>query len=514
MATYSTEIEAAKGQDEVFEYMATFANALEWDPGVVEGESLTPGPARVGSVYRLGVRIAGRVVPFDYRVLELDRPRRVVLQATHGHMVSTDTITVEQNGSGSRGPVPRRARGARPAPGGVAPPRPVLRHHGGQRGRRAPHHVGMTRSRLSAVVDGVLEATVAGSFSRTGYAVRSRLEHWSPPADLTGRVVVVTGASSGIGQAAALELARLGATLWLVGRDKGRIEATARQARDLGRGAVVEPVELDLVDADALRAFAARVAARHDRLHALVHAAGALFPTYRRAPSGGELTVATAVVAPFELTWWLSPLLRRAGDATIVTVSSGGMYSQPFDLERLEMTPEDYRGHHRVRAGEAGPGRAVPRVGPTLGRRRCGQLRVAPGLGGHARTGQRAAHLRQARAIAPDARRRRRHGGLARGRRGQGSGSGPADDRGVLPRSAPARRVPPALDGPRRGSCGRAPAVGVVRGPRRPPGRAPHSIRTNRLSGRGDARPSDPDGQRPRGQCALLHRDHGFHRRR
>ena len=47
------------------------------------------------------MRIAGRVVPFDYRVLELDRPRRVVLQATHGHMVSTDTITVEQNGSGS-----------------------------------------------------------------------------------------------------------------------------------------------------------------------------------------------------------------------------------------------------------------------------------------------------------------------------------------------------------------------------------------------------------------------------
>ena len=202
----------------------------------------------------------------------------------------------------------------------------------------------MTRSRLSAIVDGALEATVVGSFSRTGCAVRSRLEHWSPPADLTGRVVVVTGASSGIGQAAALELARLGATLWLVGRDKGRIEATASQARDLGAGAVVEPVELDLVDADAVRAFATRIATRHDRLHALVHAAGALFPTYRRAPSGGELTVATAVVAPFELTWWLSPLLRRAGDATIVTVSSGGMYSQPFDLERLEMTPEDYRG--------------------------------------------------------------------------------------------------------------------------------------------------------------------------
>jgi carbon monoxide dehydrogenase subunit G len=102
VATYSTDIQAAKGQDEVFEYMATFSNAREWDPGVVDGETLTAGPAEVGSVYRLGVRLAGRVVRFDYKVLELDRPRRVVVQATHGHLVSTDTITVEAAGPGSR----------------------------------------------------------------------------------------------------------------------------------------------------------------------------------------------------------------------------------------------------------------------------------------------------------------------------------------------------------------------------------------------------------------------------
>jgi NAD(P)-dependent dehydrogenase (short-subunit alcohol dehydrogenase family) len=139
-------------------------------------------------------------------------------------------------------------------------------------------------------------------------------------------------------------MARLGATLWLVGRDKERIAATADQARALGSGAVVEAVELDIVDADAVHVFATRVAQRHERLHGLVHAAGALFPSRRRAPTGEELTVATALVAPFRLTWLLSPLLRRAADATIVTVSSGGMYSQPFDLQRLEMTPETYRG--------------------------------------------------------------------------------------------------------------------------------------------------------------------------
>jgi carbon monoxide dehydrogenase subunit G len=102
MATYSTQIDAAGGQDEVFEYQATITNAREWDPGVVDGVALTSGPVAVDSVFRLGVRVAGRVVPFEYRVLELDRPRRVVLQATQGHMTSTDTITVERAGAGSR----------------------------------------------------------------------------------------------------------------------------------------------------------------------------------------------------------------------------------------------------------------------------------------------------------------------------------------------------------------------------------------------------------------------------
>ena len=69
---------------------------------MADGESLSPGPAVVGSVYRLAVRIGGRVVPFDYRVVDIDRPRRVVLQARRAGIVSTDTITVESDGPCSR----------------------------------------------------------------------------------------------------------------------------------------------------------------------------------------------------------------------------------------------------------------------------------------------------------------------------------------------------------------------------------------------------------------------------
>ena len=207
--------------------------------------------------------------------------------------------------------------------------------------------------------------------------------------------------------------------------------------------------------------------AAHERLDVLVHAAGALYPTYRSAPDGGELTVATAVLAPFRLTWLLGPLLRRSGEANIVTVSSGGMYTQRFDLDRLEMPPDRYRGttaYARAKRAQV--------VLSHEWARRWGPDGVAsyashPGLGRHAGPGQRAAPLRPARAAAADPGAGGRHGGLAGGRRGPRAEHVRPVDRGVLPRPAPAWRAPSALDGPRPHRDRGPGAVGLVRVPHR-----------------------------------------------
>jgi carbon monoxide dehydrogenase subunit G len=102
MAIYRTQIDSPKGRDEVFEYLANFSNASGWDPGVTEARSLTSGSPELGSIYRLSVRVAGRHVPFDYRIIALDRPTRVVFRAEQSTMVSTDTITVNRAGAGSQ----------------------------------------------------------------------------------------------------------------------------------------------------------------------------------------------------------------------------------------------------------------------------------------------------------------------------------------------------------------------------------------------------------------------------
>ncbi len=191
------------------------------------------------------------------------------------------------------------------------------------------------------LADRALETSVVGSFSRAGYAIRSRLEPWPDPPRQAGRVHVVTGASSGIGAAVARRLGRLGAEVWVVGRDEARTEASADSVRAAGGRA--ESAIIDVTDPDAVATLCSRITARHDRLHGLVHAAGALSADYRTAADGMEMTVATAVVAPFRLTAMLAPLLE-AGAANIVTVSSGGMYTQRFDLENLVSRPDHYDG--------------------------------------------------------------------------------------------------------------------------------------------------------------------------
>lgn len=185
------------------------------------------------------------------------------------------------------------------------------------------------------ILDTVLEATVAGSFSRVGVLARRAAGGWTDPPRMDGKRVLITGASSGIGAAAADAIASLGASLWLVGRDRRRLEQVAERTSG-------HPVVADIVDSTQLESLASSVKEQAGQLDGLVHNAGALFPEYSRSADGIELTVATHVVAPFRLTNMLRPLL--ADPSVIVTVSSGGMYTAPLDLDQLEMGPDGYRG--------------------------------------------------------------------------------------------------------------------------------------------------------------------------
>ena len=190
---------------------------------------------------------------------------------------------------------------------------------------------------LARPVDAVLEASVAGSFSRVGIETRRRLAHWSPIQDMTGKSVVVTGATSGIGKAAAAGFVDAGATVALLGRDAARLAAAAQET------GAAETYLANLSDLADARRFVADFSAVHDRLDVLVHNAGALVPDYRRTPQGFEDTYASQVLAQHVITTGLLPLLQAAHGRVIV-VSSGGMYTQRLDADSVELGPEEFDG--------------------------------------------------------------------------------------------------------------------------------------------------------------------------
>ncbi|MCZ7527187.1 MAG: SDR family NAD(P)-dependent oxidoreductase [Acidimicrobiia bacterium] len=195
------------------------------------------------------------------------------------------------------------------------------------------------------LVDGLLEATVVGSFTKIGIEVRRRLEHWEDldQVSMAGKVVLITGASSGLGMAAARRLARMGASVRIVGRDPAKtVAARDAIASESGHDDVGVYVA-DLSSLDDVRSLVAEVLDREDRLDVLVNNAGALLAERRESVDGHEMSFATMVLGPFALTEGLLPLLERTGGARVVNVSSGGMYTQRLVVDDLE-SRTGYRG--------------------------------------------------------------------------------------------------------------------------------------------------------------------------
>lgn len=194
---------------------------------------------------------------------------------------------------------------------------------------------------IARAADLALEATVVGSFSRIGCRARAALFGWKehPPARLDGHVALVTGASSGLGEAAALGLADLGARVVLLGRSEERTMAARDRIIDATGNDAIEVVRADLADLAQVRAAAAEVTGRHDHLDLLVHNAGTLVHRHERTADGLEVTAQTHVVAPFLLTTLLLPLLDAAPDGRVVTVTSGGMYTARLDVDALDRPP-------------------------------------------------------------------------------------------------------------------------------------------------------------------------------
>lgn len=102
MARLHETLETTLPRAEAFAFVADFANAERWDPGVAWSRSLTPGLPVMGSAYELGVRMGRRVAPMEYRVALIQPDERVVLTGNGANVAAVDDIRFEPTSTGTR----------------------------------------------------------------------------------------------------------------------------------------------------------------------------------------------------------------------------------------------------------------------------------------------------------------------------------------------------------------------------------------------------------------------------
>ena len=152
---------------------------------------------------------------------------------------------------------------------------------------------------------------------------------------MTGKTVLVTGGTGGIGRATAIRLASMGARVGISGRDRVRTErAAAEIASESGNG-IVDAFAGDLSSQTEVRRIAAEVLAAYPRLDVLINNVGGFWSHRHVTADGLERTFALNHLAPFLLTSLLLERLKSSAPARIVTVSSGAQSMGEIDFDDL-----------------------------------------------------------------------------------------------------------------------------------------------------------------------------------
>jgi NAD(P)-dependent dehydrogenase (short-subunit alcohol dehydrogenase family) len=157
---------------------------------------------------------------------------------------------------------------------------------------------------------------------------------------MQNKLCLITGATSGIGKATAIELAKLGFDLILTGRNeiKGKDVSDSLIKKYNIKS---EFIKCDISSLKNVRNFADIIRSKYDHLDVLINNAGSRFNNYQKSIDGIELTFATNHLGHFLLTYHLLDLLKKSTDARIINVSSSAHYGKQIDIDYL-VSPKEF----------------------------------------------------------------------------------------------------------------------------------------------------------------------------
>lgn len=173
---------------------------------------------------------------------------------------------------------------------------------------------------------------------------------------IENQVILVTGATDGLGELVARDLAGRGVTVLLHGRNREKGKAVLREIKGATGNDKLKYYNADFSSLEAVRRFAEEILAEQNHLHVLINNAGigsrSPQASRKKSADGYELRFAVNHLAPFLLTHRLLPLLRRSAPARIVNVASAGQMPIDFDNVMLEDGYDDLRAYRQSKLAQ------------------------------------------------------------------------------------------------------------------------------------------------------------------
>lgn len=349
MISLEEVIEVERPVEACFRYVADFRTTVEWDATALCATKSTGEPVGLGSEFSLVCRAGPTTISIQYTIVEYTPWQSIVLEGKSRWFTVRDVISFEaREGNGTK--ISYRAD---------------FTYHYGLRTLARTTEANMRKMGRKSLL-GLRQAlqdnnaspavsldtakrdrnllTALACFTKAGY--RRGRRGWAPMStDMTGKHVVLTGASAGLGFETAVALLEAGASLTLVIRDPDKVTTMQASLHDR-TGRQADQVELaDLSLLSQVNALSERLLRANRPIDVLINNAGALFNDYDQTSEGIERSTALLLLSPWRLTEALHPLLAgHDAPARVINVVSGGMYTQKLECESLVMSENDYRG--------------------------------------------------------------------------------------------------------------------------------------------------------------------------
>jgi NAD(P)-dependent dehydrogenase (short-subunit alcohol dehydrogenase family) len=332
--------------EDCFRYIVDFSTIAEWDHTVIHSEKISKGAVQKGTQFDIVLKMGVKKTPMKYEITEYDFPKQAVLVGEASSFKAIDTVTLKKINTTTTqvtwaAEITFFGFSAKLIPKFEA----SIRKSGtktieGLKLALEDSFEVPSYSKSLKIADSLI---FPGMFLFTKYGYNLAKERWHPmSASIADKHIVLTGATSGIGLAAAEALAHKGAKLTLVARNKEKANQVKAEIIAATGNSNIEIEIADISLMEEVYDLAKRFQKKGEKIDVLLNNAGALFNDRKVTGEGLEMSFALLLLGPTILTEQLMPLL--AEDARVINVLSGGMYSQKIRVNDLEFKKGKYNG--------------------------------------------------------------------------------------------------------------------------------------------------------------------------